>query len=73
MRREKRRGKWVTVVAALDLSTADLDELLREAKGRVSAGGSRRDDGFEVQGDHRDAVVAQLKIRGFTGVKTAGG
>ncbi len=73
VRREKRRGKWVTVVAQLDPEASDLPGLLKAAKGKVSAGGGLREDGFEVQGDHREAVVALLEERGFTGVKTAGG
>lgn len=73
VRRERRRGRWVTVVAQLDPGASDLPGLLKAARGRVSAGGGVRADGFEVQGDHREAVVALLRERGFAGVKTAGG
>ena len=73
VRRERRKGKWVTVAAQLDPAASDLPGLLKAAKGRVSAGGGTREDGFEVQGDHCEAVVALLKERGYSGVKTAGG
>ena len=73
VRREKRKGKWVTVAAQLDPDASDLPGLLKAAKNRVSAGGGLREDGFEVQGDHREAVVALLRESGFAGVKTAGG
>ena len=73
VRREKRRGRWVTVVAQLDPAASDLPGLLKAAKARASAGGGLRDDGFEVQGDHREAVEALLRDTGFTGVERAGG
>ncbi|BAM04926.1 translation initiation factor [Phycisphaera mikurensis] len=73
VRRERRRGKWVTVVTRLDPDASDLAGLLKAAKASVSAGGGLRGDGFEVQGDHREALVSLLRERGFSGVKPAGG
>lgn len=70
--REKRRGKWTTVVSGLDPAASDLPGLLKEAKKRCSAGGAVRDDGFELQGDHREALVAWLGGLGYP-AKPAGG
>ncbi|MEM8738912.1 MAG: translation initiation factor [Planctomycetota bacterium] len=72
VRRERRRGKWVTVVSGLDPAASDRAALLREAKKLCSAGGAATADGFEVQGDHRDRLVAVLRERGYP-AKPAGG
>ena len=72
VRREKRRGKWVTVVSGLDPAAGDRAGLLKRAKARCSAGGTTTDDGFEVQGDHCDTLLAMLKDDGYP-AKRAGG
>ncbi len=72
VRREKRRGKWVTVVTGLDASATDLKKLAKDLKAKCASGGSVTDDGVEVQGDHRDKVVAYLKSLGYPG-KPSGG
>lgn len=72
VRREKRRGKVVTVVGGLDPGSSDLAAMLKGFKGRLGAGGTVLDDGFEVQGDHRDALVEALKAMGYP-AKAAGG
>lgn len=72
VQRERRRGKWVSVVTGLDPTASDLPALLRDFKQRGSAGGGLRDDGFELQGDHRELLVEQLKALGYS-AKAAGG
>ena len=72
MQREKRRGKWVTVVSGLDSSATDLDVLVKQVKKSCSAGGTTTADGVEVQGDHREKLVAMLKDLGYP-AKAAGG
>ena len=72
VRREKRRGKWVTVVSGLDPAASDLPGLVKQFKQQCSAGGAVREDGFEVQGDHREAVTVALKALGYP-AKLAGG
>lgn len=72
VRREKRRGKWVTVVYQLDPSATDLKALAKTFKAKCSAGGSATADGVEVQGDHRDKIVDLLKSMGYP-AKAAGG
>ncbi len=72
VRREKRRGKWVTVAAGFDPVASDTTRLLKQAKARYAAGGGTSDDGFELQGDRRDALVEWLRELGYD-AKPAGG
>lgn len=73
VRREKRGGgKVVTIVAGLDPVATDLKALLKELRGELATGGTTTDDGVALQGDHREAVVAALRARGYP-AKPAGG
>jgi translation initiation factor 1 len=67
-----RGGKTVTTVSGVGLAEGELRELAGELKRRCGTGGSVKDYVIEIQGDHREAVVAELEKRGFT-VKLAGG
>ena len=72
VRRERRRGKWVTVVYQLDPAASDLPALLKALKAACAAGGTVTADGLELQGDHRERVLAALLERGYP-AKAAGG
>ena len=61
-----RGGKTVTTVAGVGLAEDALRELASELKRRCGTGGSVKDYVIEIQGDHRDAVVAELEQRGYT-------
>ena len=65
VRREKRRGKFVTVVVGLDPAATDIDALLKQLRKQLATGGSVREDGIELQGDHRDRIVEMLKAMGY--------
>ena len=67
-----RRGKPVTTIDGVHLDDAGLRQLAGELKRRLGTGGSVQDGVIEIQGDHRDALVAELESRGYT-VKRAGG
>ena len=67
-----RRGKTVTTIEGVPLSDDDLRALGSELKRRCGTGGSVKDGVIEIQGDHRDTLVAELEARGYT-VKRAGG
>jgi translation initiation factor 1 len=67
-----RKGKGVTLVTGLRLAPEQMDALCRELKQRCGAGGSVKSGVVELQGDHRDVVLAELQARGFT-AKLAGG
>ena len=67
-----RGGKTVTTVAGIPLASDALKALAGELKRRCGTGGSTKDGVIEIQGDHRDVLVAELEARGYT-VKRAGG
>ena len=67
-----RKGKGVTLVKGLALEPAGLTELGRRLKAACGAGGTVKDDVIELQGDHREVVIASLRKAGWT-VKPAGG
>ena len=67
-----RRGKPVTTLHGVPLDSDGLRELAAELKRRVGSGGSVKNGVIEIQGDHRDVVIAELESRGYT-VKRAGG
>lgn len=67
-----RRGKAVTAVAGVPLPDPELKALAGRLKKRCGGGGAVKDGVIEIQGDHRDAVVALLQAEGFL-VKLAGG
>jgi len=67
-----RKGKGVTVVSGVPLAGAELELLATELKRRCGSGGTVRDGSIEIQGDHRDLLVAELGKRGWT-VRRSGG
>jgi translation initiation factor 1 len=67
-----RKGKGVTLVTGLRLPPGALEALCKELKQRCATGGTVKDGVLELQGDHRDTVLAELRARGHT-VKLAGG
>jgi translation initiation factor 1 len=67
-----RGGKGVTVVTGLPLSGDALEQLAGQLKRSCGAGGAVRGDKIEIQGEHRDRVVAELAKLGYD-AKRAGG
>jgi translation initiation factor 1 len=77
IRREKRAGKVVTVIAGFTPRsdrTDDLPALLKQLRTTLGAGGTVAADStaIEVQGDHRERVMEVLKGLGYS-PKFAGG
>lgn len=72
VRREVRAGKTVTVVFDLPLRADELVALAGKLKAACGSGGTAKDGAIEIQGDHRDRVVAFLQRAGHA-VKLAGG
>lgn len=60
-----RKGKGVTVIAGLPLDAVALARLGQQLRQRCGTGGTVRDGLIEVQGDHRDTVIAELTRQGF--------
>ena len=67
-----RRGKTVTTIQGVPLASDALRDLAGELKRRCGTGGAAKDGVIEIQGDHRDVLIAELQARGYT-VKRAGG
>ncbi|MEO5883499.1 MAG: translation initiation factor Sui1 [Caldimonas sp.] len=67
-----RGGKTVTTVTGLILDDAVLAALSKRLKAACGTGGTVRDGTLELQGDHRDALLALLAREGIR-AKLAGG
>jgi translation initiation factor 1 len=67
-----RKGAGVTVVTGVPLAGAELAALASRLKKRCGSGGTVRDGVIEIQGDHRDTVLAELAPLGWT-LRRAGG
>jgi translation initiation factor 1 len=67
-----RAGKGVSVIRGLPLGQAALEELAARLKRLCGAGGAVRDGVIEIQGEHRDRLVAELMKLGYE-AKRAGG
>jgi translation initiation factor 1 len=67
-----RAGKGVTTVVGLPLSAADLEALAGKLKKRCGSGGTVREGVIEIQGEHRDTVVAELAKLGWPAKKAGG-
>jgi translation initiation factor 1 len=67
-----RKGKTVTTVFNLPLNDVEIRDLAGRLKKRCGVGGSAKDGVIEIQGDHRDTVVALLRADGYD-VVLAGG
>ena len=67
-----RKGKTVTTVSGFQLDDNELKLLAAQLKRKCGTGGSVKDGIIIIQGDHRDALLSELKKQGFT-AKLAGG
>jgi len=67
-----RKGKTVTTVFNLPLNDVEIRELAGKLKKRCGVGGSAKDGVIEIQGDHRDSIVAELTKLGWPAKKSGG-
>jgi len=67
-----RGGKGVSVIRGLPLAPTALEELATRLKRLCGAGGAVKDGAIEIQGEHRDRLVAELTRLGYQ-AKRAGG
>ncbi|NJD91126.1 MAG: translation initiation factor Sui1 [Geobacter sp.] len=74
VRRESkgRGGKTVTVITGVPLNDTAVKVLATELKKRCGTGGTVKDGVIEIQGDHRELLLAELTSRGYR-AKAAGG
>ena len=67
-----RAGKGVTTVVGLPMSISDIEALAAKLKKRCGSGGTVREGVIEIQGDHRDVIVAELIKQGWPAKKAGG-
>ena len=67
-----RKGKGVTTVFNLPLNDNEIRDLAAKLKKRCGVGGSAKDGVIELQGDHRDTVIAALQADGYDVVRAGG-
>jgi translation initiation factor 1 len=67
-----RKGAGVTVITGVPLPGAQLAALASRLKKRCGSGGTVKGGSIEIQGDHRDTLLEELRSLGWT-VKRAGG
>ncbi|HEX2350563.1 MAG TPA: stress response translation initiation inhibitor YciH [Ktedonobacterales bacterium] len=70
--RKGRGGKAVTLVMGVPGAPDEIAGLGKSLKQFCGAGGAVKDDVIEVQGDHRDRIIARLTALGYK-VKRVGG
>ncbi len=67
-----RKGKAVTTVTDIALPEAEMKALAKKLKQRCGVGGTAKNGRIELQGDHRDAVLAFLEEEGHKAVAAGG-
>ena len=70
--RKSRGGKSVTVLEGLVLPQGEMEAFLRQLKAKLGTGGTIRDTIFEIQGDHRDALIKVLEKMGYRPKRSGG-
>lgn len=72
LERKGRGGKTVSVIKGIMSPPHGKDALVKLLKTTLGTGGAVKDDDLEIQGDHRDTIVALLNELGYS-AKRAGG
>lgn len=67
-----RGGKGVSVISGLPLNDAGLATLAGQLKKSCGAGGAVKAGRIEIQGDHRDRLVAELVRLGYAAKRSGG-
>jgi len=67
-----RGGKTVTLVRGLPLDAMALALLGKQLRSAVGSGGTVKDGIIEIQGDHCDRVMEELKKQGHNPKRTGG-
>ena len=70
--RKGRGGKSVTVIEGLQIPQKEREALLKQLKAKLGTGGTVKDTCLEIQGDHRDGLMAVLEKLGYP-TKRSGG
>ena len=63
--REKRRGKWVSIVGRFSLEKQEIQSLFKRLKKRLGTGGAAKEETLEFQGDIGERIREVLEREGF--------
>lgn len=72
LEKKGRGGKTVSVIKGVVSPPSGKKALVKELKSKLGTGGAVKGDDLEIQGDHREKIVAILRSLGYD-AKTAGG
>lgn len=67
-----RKGSGVSLISGLPLSETELKALAKKLKQICGSGGAVKHGIIEIQGEHRDKLVLELKKLGYIAVKAGG-
>jgi translation initiation factor 1 len=67
-----RSGKGVSVISGLPLAGEELEALATRLKKLCGAGGAVKGSTIEIQGEHRDRLVAELVELGYEAKRSGG-
>jgi translation initiation factor 1 len=70
--RKGRGGKTVSLLTGVMSPTKCKEALLKLLKNRLGTGGALKDGVLEIQGDHRDTIVAILVELGYKAKRSGG-
>ncbi|TLV00078.1 translation initiation factor [Dyadobacter luticola] len=65
-------GKVITVIKGYTGKTTDLEALGKQLKALCGSGGTVKDREIQIQGDHRDKVIAWLVSKNYKAKKAGG-
>lgn len=72
LERKGRGGKVVSVIKGVVGPKANKQALLKQLKSKLGTGGAVKGEDLEIQGDHRDRIVALLQELGYPAKKAGG-
>jgi translation initiation factor 1 len=61
-----KKRKFVTVIKGIDSQKIDIKELLKILKTKLACGGTFKNDGIELQGNHKERIKQLLVKEGFS-------
>jgi len=67
-----RAGKGVTTITGLPMPLAEIEALATRLKKRCGSGGTVKAGVIEIQGEHRDTVLAELQKAGWDAKRSGG-
>ena len=70
--RKSRAGKSVTIIEGLRMQLKEKEALLKQLKAGLGTGGTLKDATIEIQGDHRDSLMATLEKMGHKPKRSGG-